>query len=1183
MKKTNVFGKSLLAVISLILCLLFMLSFAACGAEGPAGPKGDKGDQGIQGPAGPAGEAGKDGEDGKDMTDPEPGANPDLGKPGSAKFYSDYDSMSEVYEAGLALNKEIAAEGYVLLKNEKNSLPLKEKGKLSVFGKSSPSISKALSDSGYSVNPELKAFYDNNDLSGKARNTKNHSSFNATGETPQSMYTDVVKNSYDEYGGTAVVVFGRSGGEGSDLPRTSFAETKGQDTAVLAYPTREEIESGTWTPVGGKGRESDPFEHFLELDDNEEALLKTLQADDRFDNVVVLLDSTYAMEVGFLRDESLSKVKSCLWVTGSGANGYSVIGDILDGTINPSGRTPDILQSDFTADPSWENYANNFVGNEAGFDSAKGNEYTLASGELYKDSFDLAYYDVSYEEGIYIGYKYYETRGFTDGEDWYRDHTVYPFGYGLSYTDFTWDIVDTYPGNRVSLSRNGKISVNVKVTNTGDRAGKDVVQLYYEAPYNDDGIEKSKVELGDYTKTGVLAPGASETVTVTIDVRDMASYDYNDANNNGFVGYEVEGGRYNIYISRDSHSWASREAKVLTYTVPEAGFTYATDDNSGGEIRNRFEYINGEMKDRVLSRCDWEGTWPTRPLWFDVENDTTIDPLWSSWYRATHNGVDWTAADKTVTPKYLKKGKAELVKSEEWLNNFEMPLADKESSLGGGNNDFVLDKAYDETNARYGGGKAPWYSDTAPAFRADTDSYTAANPAPVQLSDMTGLSFDDPKWETFLSQFTVKQTVEQLITAFNFVPNKAMGVPNSTHGDGPFGIQRAFAMIKYLQPGDMMESDMLIKWCSQVTVAASFNKDLAYEYGRINGDFGLWAKLSGWYSPGANIHRTPFSGRNNNYFSEDAILSGTTLAMMNKGCAEKGMITFMKHYALNDQESDRDITGVATWADEQTMRQIYLKVFEMGVKDGGSLGMMTSFNRVGFDWAGASYELLTNIARDEWGFQGIYITDAAGTNQAGNYMNHNMMIRAGQDLSLDGVMGGYVLNEDDGIPDRVTGINSDPKSLTPTHLTALRDCLKRVQYVLCNSAAMLNGYGINKIGYDVSQSNTSIDATAAEGNASFKNATKFTVTVGEKVKGISVADSDLTEVKYVLYAGDLKGLTLNRTTGEITGSVDASVSPGEYRFTIGVCDKNIANGEEWTATDVCYFYLVVAEKDSSAA
>lgn len=1080
------------------------------------------------------------------------------------KYFSDYGTMTEVYEAGTELNKKITSEGYVLLKNDESSLPLAQNSKVSVFGKNSASVADALVKSGFDVNQDLAAFYADNALSGEGPSFENHASFWPTGETPQSAYPESLTESYSKYGGTAVVVFAREGGEGSDLPRTSFAAEEGQAAPSVAYPTRYDLESGTFMPVGGMGRESDPFEHYLELDDHEEALLDMLQASSEFDNIVVLLNTSYAMEVNFLRDEKYSKVKSCVWMTGTGANGEESVGEILNGTVNPSGRTPDILQADFSSDPAWENYANNFTGNETdGFDAAKGNEYTLPDGSIYKDARGLAYYEVSYEEGIYNGYHYYETRGYTDGEEWYDAHMVYPFGYGLSYTDFTWEIENASPQSGSGLTADDTISVDVKVTNTGTVAGKDVVQLYYEAPYTEGGIEKSKVELGDFAKTQILEPGASETVTLTMDVRDMQSYDYNDANNNGFAGYEVEAGAYKLYVSQNSHSWASEDTNVIEYMVDGEGLTFAEDEVTGNSVENRFDYINEEMEGRVLSRSDWEGTWPSRPLWYDVTDDTTIDPLWSAWYRTQHDGADWTQEDTSVTPKYLAQGAAELVKEKEWLDNYEMPIADEE---------FTLKDSYDEANPRYEDGKAPWYSEEAPAFCAEEDAYTEENPAPIQLADLAGLDFDDPKWDEFLAQFTVKQCVEQLITAFNFVPNKAMGVPNSTHGDGPFGIGRAFDLIAYLQPGDMMEPDQLIDFTSQVALAATFNKELAREYGNVNGNFGLWAKLTGWYSPGINIHRTPFSGRNNNYCSEDAVLTGKMLAQVCAGCQSYGMITFMKHFALNDQETNRDNTGVATWADEQTMRQIYLKPFEIAVKEGGSLGMMSSFNRIGFDWAGASYELLTDIARGEWGFDGIYITDAAGTTQAANYMNANMMIRAGQDLSLDGVPGGYFIDQDTGVPMLCTGLSSTDKANTATHLTALRNCVHRTLYTVLNSAAMLNGKTMYPTSYDVSITGETVKWGKDTNEEEF---VKLTAKIGEAVE-LDVADKDLADVEYVLYAGKLpEGLVLDRMTGTIAGTVADSVEPGTYRITIGVCDTGITEGEEWTANAVNYFNIII--------
>lgn len=1157
MRKKNLWNNVLCKATSIGLCIALVVSMSGCSKKNTASTDKES-----------STEVTSESESSTEITSA-PGVETTSLTPKEEVYYSDYNTMTEVYEAGLELNKAITAEGYVLLKNNEASLPIAKESKVSVFGKNSSGVTAALKTGGFDVNSVLEAFYADNALSGEGPSAENNASFWATGETPQSSYTNTVKNSFGNYGKTAVVVFARSGGEGSDLPRASFAETKGQTTASVKYPTRSEIESGTWTPVGGMGRESNPFEHYLELDDHEEALLAMLQKSDAFDNVIVLLDSVYAMEVNFLNDENYSKVKSCIWLTGTGANGLESVGKILDGDINPSGRTPDILQSDFEADPTWSNFANNLVGNETdGFAAAKGNEYTLADGTIYKDALDLSYYEVSYEEGIYNGYHYYETRGFTDGNDWYKNHVAYPFGYGLSYTDFKWEVAGTSPAADSILSADGTIKVDVKVTNTGTVAGKDVVQLYYETPYTNSGIEKSKVELGDFSKTQILEPGASETVTLTIDVADMKSYDYNDANKNGFTGYEVEGGAYKLYVSEDSHSWSNSDVNVINYTVDAAGFTYGTDEVTGNEVANQFDYINEEMKGKILSRNDWTGTWPSRPLWYDVNDTTTVDPIWASWYRSQHDGANWTSADTSVTPIYLAQGKAELVREKEWLDNYEMPLDDQE---------FTLKSSYDESNPRYADesgkpGKAPWYSEEAPSFKAEADKYTVENSAPIQLSDLKGLKFDDSKWDEFLSQLSVKQAVEQLITAFNFVPNKAFGIPNSTHGDGPFGIQRAFDLIAYLQPGDMMEPNQLINFASQVALTASFNKDLAYKYGELNGDFGLWAKLTGWYSPGINIHRTPFSGRNNNYCSEDAILTGKILTFVSQGCASKGMVTFLKHYALNDQETNRDTTGVATWADEQTMRQVYLKPFEMAVKEGKSLGMMTSFNRIGFDWAGASYELLNGIARDEWGFPGIYITDAAGTTQASNYMNANMMIRAGNDLSLDGVPGQYKIDEDTGVPTLCTGISSTDKANTATHLTALKDSVHRTLFTVLQTASMMNGHTLFPTDYNVSVNALETKFGQISNEDSF---VKLEAKAGSQAE-FDVTDKDLSNVKYVLYAGKLpEGLSLDQATGIISGTVASTVVSGTHRITIGVCDSDIEKGEEWTANVVNYFNIVI--------
>lgn len=966
-----------------------------------------------------------------------------------------------------------------------------------------------------------------------------------------------------------MVVFSRSGGEGSDLPRSSFAETKGQTSAGMAYPTREQIESGDWVPVGGAGRETNPFEHYLEIDDNEKALLKALEEDPRFKDVVVILNSSNSMECDFLDDvKTYSKIRAGIWAQSTGNSHIAAIGDILKGTVNPSGRTPDIIEKDFTKDPTWQNYSNNLVGNEAGFDSGMGNQYTNEDTTLYKDYWDQGYYGVEYQEGIYNGYKYYETRGETDGEDWYLDNVQYPFGYGLSYTTFNWDVVSARPAKRMSLDKNDTIEVQVKVTNTGRVAGKDVVQLYYSAPYTKGGIEKSHVELGDFEKTGLLQPNQSETLTLSITARDMASYDCYDANKNGFKGYELEKGVYNLFVGKNSHSWAERSTTKLSYVVNDT-IQYDKSSETGETIENRFDYISDEMKNKTLSRADWEGTFPSRPLWFDVENETTIDPLWEAEYKATHNG---SAPDATVKPVYLKKGKARLVKSEDWLKNFELPLADKEKGKKESGQTFKIDPSYDENNEMYGGGKAPWYVENGPSFRDESQAYTSTNKAPIQLSDLMNTSIEDSKWDEFISQFTVKQAIEQIVTPFNFQANDALGMPVGAHADGNTGIRKVFDLIAYLQAGDRIESDKTVNDLNPTLLSSTFNKTLAYEYGNKTGDLALWQHVAGWYGPSTNLHRSHFSGRNSQYYSEDGVLSGKIVSKVTKGASDKGLITFMKHFALNDQESHRDITGVATWADEQTMRQNYLKPYEMAVKDGATMGMMTSFNRIGYEWAGASYKLLTQIARDEWNFKGIFITDAAGTDQAGNYMSADMMLRAGEDMSLDGFAGGYTPEKDTtGVPPAITGVSSNAEAMTGTQKAAIFNAAKRIAYVVSRSNAMLNGEGLQPLGYDESATDVK---TRFGSVTNYDDIKKLEVKIGENVN-LSVKDADLSNVKYVLYSGDLLGLTLNEATGEITGTVKDGIAAGEYKICIGAIKDTLANKDYWTTPDVNYFYLKV--------
>ena len=1033
---------------------------------------------------------------------------------GVPKYTTDYDSWQATLDAAAELNEQIGAEGFVLLKNEQSNLPFGSTVRdISLFGKNSVnpvysgsgssggtsgntvSIEQSLKDAGFNVNPDLVAFYNDNDLSGQPRSTMSFSSYNyhsyfATAETPQSKYTDEVKASYADYDDAAVVVFSRTGGEGTDLPRTSLVteEYEGQVPSAddaRAFPTRDEIEFGGFEAFGGEGRENTPWDHYLELDENEEALLEEVTAN--FDKVVIVLNSSNVMELSpeFMNND---KVQSVIWAPGAGQNGFAALGQILNGTVNPSGRTSDTFPAVFENDPTWENFGNNNVGYYA--EQNAGNQYTLEDGTLYTYhlGLDSGVEEVSYEEGIYLGYKYYETRGYTDGEEWYDAAVNYPFGYGLSYTSFDWEVGEVELSTD-TLTASTVVSVDVTVTNVGDVAGKDVVEAYFSAPYTDGETEKAHVVLGGFEKTDLLAPGASQTLTISFDAFDMASFDAYDKDADGHTGYELDAGEYTLYVGKDAHdAWTNGAARTIADLAEDVSID--TDPVTGAEITSLFQTSTDEMEGRTLSRSDWEGTWPTTPLWYTEDGEIG----------------------------------GELVKSEEWLSNFDMPIADDAAA-----NNAIVESWYDEANPRYDGGHAPWYAETAPAFRAEDEAYSAENPAPIQLADMAGIPLDDARWDEFVSQLTVDQSYEMMAaTRFQFNAQDAVGSPVGGHSDGPLGITGAWVGggNSLLKP---IAASYKFSFATEVLVACTWNKDLAYREGNLIGNLGLWSHVIATYAPAANIHRSPFSGRNFEYYSEDATLSGYMVANVVKGEREKGLVTFMKHFALNDQETNRDTNSIATWADEQTMRENYFKAFEWAVKDGGSNGAMSAFNRIGFDWCGASYELLQGLLRDEWGFEGVVITDAHG-NGLGS-LNANQMIRAGNDMSLDSTEG------------QISRIVNSDESNTATQLTALHNTMKNIFYTVLNSAAMNNGYAMENIAYETPE------------------VTAFDVRVGEQVD-VSVADGAEGD-QYVIMLGSLpEGLTFDGATGTVSGTV-ASDAAGTYTIQVAKTQKGVGEGEQY--------------------
>lgn len=813
-------------------------------------------------------------------------------------------SKAEAFANAQEVNLKLAEEGFVLLKNENAALPMNKGAKISVFSKNSVNLSyggsgsggfdtsnnkdlyESLNDAGFVTNPTLKSFYESSQ-SGPVR-TANSSDLDngdnqkiATAETPQSKYTDAVKNSYADYSDAALVVITRIGGEGFDLPRY-----QGDSEGAVS-----------------------PDSHYLELDQNEIDLL-TAVTDGTFKRVVVVFNTPSSFEATFLKDSAYAafadKIDAAVWIGFTGSNGITALGEILNGDVNPSGRLVDTWAADFTKNPSFVNFGTGCLPDTT-------------------DKYDGGmYYSVDYEEGIYVGYRYYETRGETDGEDWYNANVVYPFGYGLSYTTFDWTVGDA-SASEIELGTT--ITVPVTVKNTGSVAGKEVVQLYASAPYTLGGIEKAHKVLVGFAKTKLLQPGESETVTVSFDPYSAASYDYRDANSNGFSGYELEAGEYTLYVSRNAHE--SEKAIALNLA---ADVQIGTDPTTDSEVVNRYtdseDFLDSDWQlDTMLSRADWEGTWPTPQ----------------------------TAQQHAGTDRLYEE-----IRSEEHNNP----------------TDFDSEEY-------------PWFGEEPTLTLRDLlPSAEAEGYEPV-------VSYDDERWEELMMGCDEEEMIALINNgAYHTLAMESVGLPATIHGDGPSGF--TCFMSKEQVNGTC-------QYVSEPVMASTWNINLMNELGEAIGEEGtIGDKATGQpyssiYAPGVNIHRSPFGGRCSEYFSEDPFISGMMGAAEVQGIQSRGVLPTVKHFVANEQETHRSIGGDLSWLSEQALREIYLKPFEYTVKLGETRGIMTSFNRIGTRWTGGDYRLLTEILRNEWGFNGLVICDF---NTIPQYMIPRMMFYAGGSLDL---------------------------------------------------------------------------------------------------------------------------------------------------------------------------------------
>lgn len=852
-------------------------------------------------------------------------------------------NKAEAFANAQEVNLKLAEEGFVLLKNENAALPMNKGARISVFSKNSMNLSyggsgsggfdtsnnknlyESLNDAGFVTNPTLKRFYESSQ-SGSVR-TANSSDLDngdnqkiATAETPQSKYTDAVKNSYADYSDAALVVITRIGGEGFDLPRY-----QGDSEGAVSVDS-----------------------HYLELDQNEIDLL-TAVTDGTFKRVVVVFNTPSSFEATFLKDSAYAafadKIDAAVWIGFTGSNGITALGEILNGDVNPSGRLVDTWAADFTKNPSFVNFGTGCLPDTT-------------------DKYDGGmYYSVDYEEGIYVGYRYYETRGETDGEDWYNANVVYPFGYGLSYTTFNWTVGDA-SASEIELGTT--ITVPVTVKNTGSVAGKDVVQLYASAPYTLGGIEKAHKVLVGFAKTKLLQPGESETVTVSFDPYSASSYDYRDANSNGFSGYELEAGEYTLYVSRNAHE--SEKAIALNLA---ADVQIGTDPTTDSEVVNRYtdseDFLDSDWQlDTMLSRADWEGTWPTPQ----------------------------TAQQHAGTDRLYEE-----IRSEEHNNP----------------TDFDSEEY-------------PWFGEEPTLTLRDLlPSAEAEGYEPV-------VSYDDERWEELMMGCDEEEMIALINNgAYHTLAMESVGLPATIHGDGPSGF--TCFMSKEQVNGTC-------QYVSEPVMASTWNINLMNELGEAIGEEGtIGDKTTGQpyssiYAPGVNIHRSPFGGRCSEYFSEDPFISGMMGAAEVQGIQSRGVLPTVKHFVANEQETHRSIGGDLSWLSEQALREIYLKPFEYTVKLGETRGIMTSFNRIGTRWTGGDYRLLTEILRNEWGFNGLVICDF---NTIPQYMIPRMMFYAGGSLDL---------------ATQQSAMWTDCDSSDAGDAIVLMRAVKDVMYALVNSNAM---------------------------------------------------------------------------------------------------------------------------------
>ena len=837
----------------------------------------------------------------------------------------------ETSKEASALAVEIAEEGTMLLQND-GVLPLAAGTKLNVFGWASTnpmlggggsgalntayesvSLLQSLNDAGIETNTELSDFY----TSYKAdRPVCGMWTQDWTLPEPNvSKYSADMMANAKAFSGTAMIVISRPGGEGADLPNDVQAIIDG------TYQDGTTYRAATYDDTLNEGNDWNAGDHYLQLDNREKEMVALVCQN--FENVIVVYNGSNAFEFGFVKE--YPQIKGLIWAAPGGHVGMTALGEVVSGKVNPSAKTVDTLVYNLKSTPWWNNFGD--------FNYTNMDEFKYTSvGFTGTESTSIPSF-VNYVEGIYVGYRFYETAA-AEGLINYDEVVQYPFGYGLSYTTFTQKMSE--------ITDNGDtISFTVDVTNTGTAAGKDVVEVYSNPPYTNGGIEKASANLVQFEKTGVIEPGASQTVSIVISKEELMSYDEKNAK-----GYVLEAGDYEISINTDSHHKIESKVFNVAETAAYSGENKRASDHV--TATNRFDYAAGNVE--YLSRAD--------------------------------HFANYAAA--TAAPA-----------------SFEMA---EDAKAGFYNISNYL---------------------TAEATAADEDPNAAAVATGadngLKLVDMRGLEKNDPKWDQLMDEMTLDD-MNALISLGGYQTNSvdSIGKVRTNDCDGPASINNNFTGVGS------------IGFPVGVTIAATWNKDLAYRFGESIGKMANEMDVSGWYAPAMNNHRTAFAGRNFEYYSEDPVLSGHIAANAVKGSQDYGVYAYMKHFALNDQEGNR-CDMLCTWSNEQAIREIYLKPFEKCVKDADCLAVMSSFNYIGNRWAGGSSSLCRNVLRDEWGFRGFVETDYFGVY---GYMSADQGIRNGSDLML---------------VNYPTATNDVQFRETAGAQQAMRESAKNILYVVANS------------------------------------------------------------------------------------------------------------------------------------